>query len=138
MEAPLTFVGAGTAGAAQNLIDEERAMRGLLVAAAACVALGCTPRNNRDADLELEQAPEEAVRAEPTVVGGAYDSIIYRIERERGVVRPAHGAADDHGLAGEPSVAPAGLDTVVPPPDSGAAADDSAGVAHDSSAAAHD
>lgn len=58
-------------------------MRGLLVAAA-LVAAGCTPRDNRDADLELEKAPEAAVHAEPTVVGGAYDSIIYRMERERG------------------------------------------------------
>lgn len=69
-------------------------MRAFLIAAAVLTA-SCTPRNNLDDDLELERAPEEAVHAEPTVVGGAYDSIIYRWEVEEGIVRTksAHPAA---------------------------------------------
>jgi hypothetical protein len=48
------------------------------------VVAACTPRDNRDADLELRHSPEEAVYGEPTVTGGAYDSIIYRVGREGG------------------------------------------------------
>jgi hypothetical protein len=59
-------------------------MRAVLIAAAVALA-ACTPRDNRDSDLELKHSPEAAVHGEPTVTGGAYDSIIYRVEREGGV-----------------------------------------------------
>lgn len=72
-------------------------MRVLVIAAAVAVVAACTPRDNRDADLELRHSPEEAVHGEPTVTGGAYDSIIYRVGREGGVAarRPAGSAAGD-------------------------------------------
>ena len=73
-------------------------MRVLLIAAAVAVA-ACTPRDNRDADLELRHSPEEAVHGEPTVTGGAYDSIIYRVERERGAGGTAGHAASDTAAA---------------------------------------
>ena len=66
-------------------------MRVLVIAAAVAVVAACTPRDNRDADLELRHSPEEAVHGEPTVTGGAYDSIIYRVRRERGVTARRHG-----------------------------------------------
>jgi hypothetical protein len=56
-------------------------MRGLIVAGlVAAVAAGCTPRET----YPLRDAPDAQVRAEPTVTGGAYDSVIYRVKRERG------------------------------------------------------
>lgn len=69
-------------------------MRVLLIAAAVAVAAACTPRDNRDSDLELEKSPEEAVYGEPTVTGGAYDSIIYRVYPDT-AAKPAAGAGAD-------------------------------------------
>lgn len=76
-------------------------MRILVIAAAAVVATACSPRDNLASDRTLTQSPEAAVHGEPTVTGGAYDSIIHRVGRERGL--PAAGA---HGAA-QPGHAPA-------------------------------
>lgn len=66
-------------------------MRKLTWAAlAVIVAAGCTPRDNRDSDLELEHTEPERVYAEPTVTGGAYDSIIYRSPGEVPAAADAH------------------------------------------------
>ena len=62
-------------------------MRVLLIAAGVVLA-ACTPRDNRDSDLELRESPDSAVHAEPTVTGGAYDSITYRVIRERDSLSP--------------------------------------------------
>ena len=68
-------------------------MRVLLIAAAAVMVTACTPRDNSGADRTLTQSPEAAVYGEPTVTGGAYDSIIHRVGRERGLPPAgAHGA----------------------------------------------
>jgi hypothetical protein len=76
-------------------------MRVLLIAAAAVTVTACTPRDNSGADRTLTQSPEAAVYGEPTVTGGAYDSIIYRVGRERGLPAPgAHGAAPADGAHG--------------------------------------
>lgn len=71
-------------------------MRVLLIAAAAVMVTACTPRDNSGADRTLTQSPEAAVYGEPTVTGGAYDSIIYRVGRERGLSPAgAHGGVAD-------------------------------------------
>lgn len=72
-------------------------MRAWIVVAALVLA-ACTPRDNRDSQLELEHAPEEAVHAEPTVTGGAYDSIVYRVERAGGLEAAAERIADSADL----------------------------------------
>ena len=87
-------------------------MRVLLIAAAAATVTACTPRDNSGADRTLTQSPEAAVYGEPTVTGGAYDSIIYRVGRERGLAPSgAHGAQAGHAPAGT-AADPAAPDTV--------------------------
>jgi hypothetical protein len=103
-------------------------MRVLVIAAAVAVVAACTPRDNRDADLELRHSPEEAVYGEPTVTGGAYDSIIYRVGREGGVAAGRHGgaaAADpapaDTAAADSTGAATPGADTTRTAPAAGPA-----------------
>lgn len=86
-------------------------MRGMLAAAVAAgvvLAAGCTPRDNQDPHLEVRDAPDAAVHREPNVTGGAYDSVIFRVARERGDTMPVggHGGQTDHGSPEERQVSP--------------------------------